>query len=218
MLSEASPGAGSASAWLDALAQAWAAQSAWEILAVALALAYLLLAVRQNPLCWIAALLSTSIYTALFWQVQLVMQSALNAYYLAMAVYGWWLWRRGGDGQATLRIGRWPLSRHALALTVVLALSVVSGSLLGRHSDAAWPYLDSLVTWGAVVTTFMVARKVLENWAWWMVINALAIVLFVDRGMALTAALHATYLVISVFGWRRWWLDYRRQPRAEPAR
>lgn len=202
--------------FLNALARAWAAQSLWEMLAVGLALAYLLLAVRQNPLCWLAAGLSTAIYTALFWQVQLVMQSALNAYYLAMAVYGWWGWRRGGDDHAPLPIGRWPWIRHALAVLIVLALTALTGSLLGQHSGAARPYLDSLITWGAVITTFMVARKVLENWAWWMVINSLAIVLFVDRGMALTAALHATYLVISIFGWRRWWRDYHRRPRTEP--
>ena len=139
------------------------------------------------------------------------MQSALNAYYLLMAVYGWWHWRRGGDGNAPLMIERWSWSRHALSLLIVLALTALTGSLLGRHSDAAWPFLDSLVTWGAVVTTFMVARKVLENWAWWMVINSLAIVLFLDRGLGLTAALHGSYLVISIFGWRRWWLDFRRQ-------
>jgi nicotinamide mononucleotide transporter len=57
----------------------------------------------------------------------------------------------------------------------------------------------------------MVARKVLENWAYWMVINSLAIVLFVDRGMLPTAGLHAAYLVISVFGWRRWRRDYQGQ-------
>jgi len=57
--------------------------------------------------------------------------------------------------------------------------------------------------------TFLVARKVLENWAYWMVINSLAIVLFVDRGMVLTAGLHLTYLVISVIGWISWTRDYR---------
>jgi nicotinamide mononucleotide transporter len=189
----------------------WSGAPGWEALAVALAVAYLLLAVRQNRLCWIAAFASTALYTALFWQVQLVMQSALNVYYMAMAVYGWWHWRHGGDADAPLPVQRWPAGRHALALVGIFAAALVSGALLSSHSDAARPYLDSLVTWGAVVTTFMVARKVLENWAYWMVINSLAIVLFVDRGMLPTAGLHAAYLVISVFGWRGWRRDYRRQ-------
>jgi len=195
--------------WLDQLAQGWAALSAWELVAVLLAVAYLLLAVRQNPLCWVAALIGTAIFTALFWQVQLLMQSMLNVYYMVMAVYGWWSWRHGGAGDAQLPIVRWPWRHHLLAVVIIVASTLISGSLLDLHTGAARPYLDSLVTWGAVVTTFMVARKVLENWAYWMVINSLAVVLFIDRGMHLTSALHIVYLVISVFGWASWVRDYR---------
>ncbi|QKK04063.1 MAG: nicotinamide mononucleotide transporter [Pseudomonadota bacterium] len=194
---------------LEPFIQGLAAMSVWELTAVVLAVTYLLLAVRQNRLCWVAALVSTAIYTALFWQVQLLMQSMLNGYYMAMAVYGWWHWRHGGDADKPLPVIRWPWSRHLVVLALIAGSALISGTLLGRHTSAAWPYLDSLVTWGAVVTTFMVARKVLENWAYWMVINSLAIVLFVDRGMVLTAGLHLTYLVISVFGWISWVRDYR---------
>ncbi|MDZ7790838.1 MAG: nicotinamide riboside transporter PnuC [Xanthomonadales bacterium] len=199
------------SSWLEQLAQRWAQMSGWELVAVVLAVAYLLLAVRQNRWCWLAAFVSTAIFTVLFWKVQLLMQSALNGYYMAMAIYGWWHWQHGQGDDGELAITRWPLSRHALTIGLVLACTAISGYLLARHSNAAWPYLDSLVTWGAVITTFMVARKVLENWAYWMVINSLAVFLFIDRGMHLTAALHATYLVISVFGWLSWHRDYWRQ-------
>jgi len=197
--------------WLQQLAESWAAMSAWELAAVVLAVAYLLLAVRQNRLCWIAAFVSTAIFTVLFWNVQLVMQSALNVYYMAMAVYGWWHWRHGSGGEGSLPITRWSLLRHSLALATIALCALISGYLLTRHSQAAWPYLDSVITWGAVVTTFMIARKVLENWAYWMVINSLAIFLFIDRGMTLTAMLHATYLFISVFGWISWHRDYHLQ-------
>ena len=192
---------------IEALAQA----PGWELLAVALAVAYLLLAVRQNRWCWAAAFASTTIFTVLFWNVQLLMQSALNGYYMAMAVYGWWVWRHGGEGDTPLPIRRWPLGRHLAALASIAVAAAASGALLSAHTEAARPYLDALITWGAVVTTFMVARKVLENWAYWMVINSLAIVLFVDRGMLPTAGLHAAYLVISVFGWRAWIRDARAQ-------
>jgi nicotinamide mononucleotide transporter len=194
---------------LDALARAWAAQSGWELLAVALALTYLLLVVRQNPWCWAAALISTAIYTVLFWDVSLLMQSALNAYYMGMAVYGWWYWRHGGEAEASPPIVRWSRSRHAINLALIASATGVSGYFLDRFTAAALPYLDSFVTWAAVLTTFMVARKVLENWIYWWVINSLAIVLFLDRGLVLTAALHAAYLLIAVVGWRQWRRDFR---------
>jgi nicotinamide mononucleotide transporter len=197
--------------WLDTLALALAAMSAWEAVAVLLAVAYLLLAVRQNPWCWAAAFASTAIFTALFWQVQLVMQSALNVYYMAMAIYGWWCWQHGGNDDDGLPVVRWSWAQHALVIAVIALAALVSGWLLARHGSAARPYLDSLITWGAVVTTFMVARKVLENWAYWMMFNALAIFLFLDRAMLLTASLHASYLVISVFGWVSWRREYLQQ-------
>ncbi|NKI36100.1 nicotinamide mononucleotide transporter [Wenzhouxiangella sp. XN79A] len=196
---------------------AWAQTSAWELLAVALALAYLLLAVRQSRWCWAAALASTAIFSVLFWNVQLLMQSALNVYYMAMAVYGWWHWQHGGQADTPLPVRRWPLRAHARAIAVIVLAALLTGAVLANHSEAARPYLDALITWGAVVTTFMVARKVLENWAYWMVINSLAVVLFLDRGMQATAALHAAYLVISVFGWQRWRRD-ERAPGAASAR
>ena len=200
---------------LDALVRAWAAQSDWEMLAVVLALAYLILAVRQNAWCWAAALVSTAIYTVVFWDAALLMQSALNVYYMAMAVYGWWHWRHGGGGGSdaprAAAIVRWSGMKHAFGLALILVAAGVSGYLLDRHTEAALPYLDALVTWAAVLTTFMVARKVLENWIYWWVINALAIGLFIDRGLMLTAALHAAYLVIALVGWRQWRGDYRAQ-------
>jgi len=200
-----------AETWLEQLAERWAQMSGWELAAVVLAVAYLLLAVRQNRWCWVAAFISTAIFTVLFWNVQLLMQSLLNGYYMIMAVYGWWHWQHGQGEDGTLPITRWPLERHALTVGLIAACAAVSGYLLSNHSEAAWPYLDSLVTWGAVITTFMVARKVLENWAYWMIINSLAVFLFIDRGMTLTAMLHIAYLIISVFGWMSWHRDYRSQ-------
>ena len=86
------------------MTEAWAQASGWELLAVALAVAYLLLAVRQNRWCWAAAFASTAIFTVLFWNVQLLMQSALNVYYMVMAVYGWWHWRHGGRAGSPLPV------------------------------------------------------------------------------------------------------------------
>ena len=80
------------------LSAALAAMSPWEVLAAALAIAYLLLAARERIACWGCALVSTAIYTVLFWNVSLLMESALNVYYLLMAIYGWYQWRRGGRG------------------------------------------------------------------------------------------------------------------------
>ena len=81
--------------------------SLWELAAVIFAITYVLLAVRENVLCWLFAFVSTAIYTVLFWDVSLLMDSALNVYYMAMAVYGWLQWTRGGTN-----VGEEPLTTY----------------------------------------------------------------------------------------------------------
>jgi nicotinamide mononucleotide transporter len=176
----------------------------WEVLAVILAVIYLVLAIRQNIWCWAAAAISTLLYLYIMFEARLYMESALQLFYLAMAGYGWYQWRQGGDDGASLSVSTWPWRRHLFAVSSVLVLVFLSGELLTRYSDAALPFLDSLTTWGAVIATFMVTRKILENWIYWFVIDAVSIVLYLDRELYFTAILFAAYLVMIVVGYRSW--------------
>jgi len=178
-----------------------------EIVAVASALAYLLLAIRRNIWCWFFAAVSTTIYVVLFIQAKLYMESLLNIFYLAMAVYGWYAWRYGGGRKAEeLPITSWPLSVHAAALLVILAASATTGWILDTYTDAAFPYADSATTIAAIWTTFLVARKVLENWWYWLVIDSISIYLYWSRDLPLTALLFVLYVALIPVGlaaWRR---------------
>jgi nicotinamide mononucleotide transporter len=188
------------------------AMSWWEVAAVLLGLAYLLLAMFEHISCWYAAFVSTAIYTFLFWDVNLLMDSALQVYYMAMAIYGWWQWRRPKDlTNNDLAISQWRWQTHSLTIALLIGLSLLSGYLLDNNTDAEWAYLDSFTTWGAVITTYMVTQKVLENWLYWLVIDAVAAYLYFDKGLYLTALLFCLYLVIVVFGYRQWRIIYRQQ-------
>jgi nicotinamide mononucleotide transporter len=189
----------------QALANSWL-----EIIAVVMGVAYLLLAMRENILCWYAAFISTLLFLIVFWDVKLYMESGLQLYYLAMAVYGWYKWRQG-ENNTTLSIKRWPLNRHLLIILGTVIVSGVSGYGLATQTDARFPYLDSFTTWGAVVTTYMVATKVLENWLYWFVLDALSIYLYLDRGLYFAALLFAAYLIIVIFGFLQWNRRYLQQ-------
>ena len=176
----------------------------WEVLAVILAVVYLVLAIRQNIWCWAAAAVSTLLYGFIMFQARLYMESALQVFYLLMAAYGWYEWRHGGAGGAELKVTTWPVRFHLLAGVSIVFLVFVSGELLSRYSQAALPFLDSFTTWGAVIATFMVARKVLENWIYWFAIDAVSIGLYFSRELYFTAVLFAAYLVMIVIGYRSW--------------
>ena len=179
-----------------------------EVTAVVFAMAYLLLAVRENVLCWFFAFLSTAIYTFLFWDVSLLMESGLNVYYMVMAIYGWYQWTRGGtNGFAephALAVQSMSHQQHALVITTIAISSFVSGYLLSEYSNAAWPYIDSFTTWASVITTYLVTRKYLQNWLYWIVIDTVSVPLYIDRGLSLTALLFVAYIVIAIFGYIGW--------------
>ena len=192
---------------IDSLSAAFSALSIAEAVGVVLAVAYLVLAVRQNILCWAAALMSSLIYMVVFYSALLYMESALQIYYAAMAVYGWYQWRYAGDDGAGVRIHTWTFTRHVQVIAGIAVTAVLAGWIMSK-TDAAFPYADALTTVAAIVTTFMVARKVLENWVYWFVIDSISVYLYVARELYLTALLFVFYLVLIVIGYRRWRRDY----------
>lgn len=197
----------------------------WEAVAVVLALAYLVLAMRRSLWCWLCALISTAIYIVLMIQAGLIMDTLLQAYYLVMAVYGYFEWRRGMQPSGEVAVVSWSLREHGLALLVVAVATVLNAWLLQYAMD--WlaakgmehvlkirsPWLDSLVTWGSVLTTWMVARRVIENWLYWIVVDSLAAYLYYSRGLTATAALSIVYVFMVVRGYMMW----RKQPLAVAA-
>ena len=186
-----------------------------EISAVILAVAYTLLAIRENRWCWPAGIGSALLFLGVFYRAGLYMEVGLQFFYIAMGVYGWWAWRpaasdpTGSKAHPALTIQRWPLRWHGAALLGIAVLSLASGWLLQHYTDAAAPYRDSVVTWGSVLTTWMVTRKVLENWLYWAVIDSVTLGLTVERGLEPTTALFALYLVLSIIGWRTWRATWR---------
>ena len=194
--------------WLQSLITGAQSMSPWEAVAVIFAIAYLFLAVREKILCWLFAFMSTAIYTVLFWDVSLLMESALNVYYMAMAVYGWYQWTRGGhnDNNEPHALGVQSMSglQHVQVITTTAILVVISGYLLSEHSSAAWPYVDSFTTWASVITTYLVTRKYLQNWLYWIVIDMVSVPLYIDRGLNLTALLFIVYTVVAVIGYFSW--------------
>ena len=202
---------------LEQLLSGFQAMSYWEYLAVLLGLAYLFLAMKQSLWCWPAAFVSTSIYTIMFWQGFLYMESFLNFYYLLMAIYGWWQWRGSRKStsepeEETLvakKIQSWSRSKHATWSSIAFVIAMVLGYLLDTHTDARMAYLDSFTTVFAIMTTYMVTQKVLENWLYWVVIDLASVYLYIQNQYMPTAVLFALYTVLAVQGYRIWLKESR---------
>ena len=193
---------------LQSILDAFSAMSMWEIFAVVLGIAYVLLAAKESQWAWPFAFFSTLIYTILFWDGALVSSSLLNFYYMAMAIYGFILWKEDDTGE-TLAISRWPLKRHLVFIVCGLVGSVVLGYLSETYLQARFAYHDAFVMVFSGIATWMMAKKVLENWLYWMVVDSTAIVLYYKSGYLATIILFVLYVILAFYGYASWRKAYR---------
>ena len=175
-----------------------------EIFAVLFAIIYLLLAVKQDVRCWYAAILSSSLYFFIMLSAKLYMEAYLQIFYILMAVYGWLQWNKVNVNKTKFIVRTWSIKQHVIVISMILMFAYISGSLLNIYTKAALPFIDAFTTWGAIVATYMVAKKLLENWIYWFVIDSISILLFLTRELYLTSILFFVYLIIIYFGYRSW--------------
>jgi nicotinamide mononucleotide transporter len=173
-----------------------------ELAAVAFGVAYILLAIREHRACWIAGGVSTAIYAKVFLGAGLPMQAALQLLYVCLSAYGFAAWRR--DAAAGAPVRRWPLPRHFAALAGVGLATALSAPLAARYALAEAPVADSLGTWASVFATWLLARRVIDTWPWWIAIDAGLAALFYRQGLVPTAALYLAFALLAAAGWRSW--------------
>jgi nicotinamide mononucleotide transporter len=184
--------------------------TSWEMVAVFLSVTYLLLAIKQNLWCWVAAFISTLIYTILFFDASLLMDSALNMFYLVMAIYGWYSWKYGNgiNKNEELEITTYGLNKNLKIIGGLIIVSLILGYIMANYTSADFAYLDTFTTVFAVFTTYTLTKKVLENWLYWIVIDSVSIYIYINKGFYLTAVLFAFYTILAFIAYKNWKKEY----------
>ena len=193
------------------LEQSVSVMSALEIIAVLLALAYLILAIKENAWCWLCGFSSTLIYLIIFWKVSLYSETLLQLFYLYMSGYGWLQWTkyRGQIEQqeSSLKpIIKWSREKHIRVISVTAIAALIVGLLMDTMTEASFPYVDAATTCFAIVATYMVTQKVFENWFYWIVIDAVSVYLYLNKSLYFTAVLFAFYVMlcfVGLYAWRK---------------
>jgi len=180
-----------------------------EAVAVVLGFAYAVLAIIRSRWCWVAGGVSSAIFIYLSLRTRLPMQAALQVYYVVVSVYGWWHWTREEETRGTLAVSTWPLRLHLSWCLGVFIVSAFTAHWLAAETQAAWPFLDSLTTWGSLYATWLTARVKLENWIYWIAIDSVLAFLFGAQGLYFAALLQVVYLGVSAVGFIRWLKTYR---------
>ena len=176
-----------------------------EALAAALSLACVWLGVRQHVATWPLAMAGAGLYVAVFFEVRLYADAALQVAYCVLSGYGWYAWRFGRRrGTEALRPARLPRGRVAPLVAGAVVGTALLGGGLDRLSDTDLPYVDAGTTVVSLVAQWLLSRKYLENWLVWIGVDAVAIGVYAYKQLWFTCGLYAVLVVLAWQGYRTW--------------
>ncbi len=168
-------------------------------------LIYVWLAAKENAWCWVWGIISCSIWAYLdFTKYNLWVDGVLQLFYVGMGFWGIYAWRFGKAGDNSLKISTLPSAAHLKILLSGAALTLLLGYVFDRWTPTDLPYPDSFVTAFSILATLLTVKKILENWLYWIVVDALAVVLFFVKQAPLAALVMVVYTVVAVYGYRQW--------------
>ncbi len=191
------------------------ATSITEHLAVFSGLLYVLLIANGKRIGWFFALISTGLYIYLCFFQNLYIESVLQVFYFIMAIYGWLKWKKDLGEKTSKQVIRWPIKWHLINILLSITVAIILGFLVGQYTDQEQPYLDAFTTIFSLAATFMVAKKVLENWLYWIFIDIALAVLYTTRNLSLTGVQYAVFAIIAIFAYWKWLRFYNQQSTAQ---
>ena len=172
-----------------------------ETIAAVLSVLYIILATKQNIWCWAAAGISVALYIYICFSAELFPETGLQVFYLIMAFYGYYNWTKK---EQDLQITQWSAGKHLTLIITGAIITFLMGFYFTTYTSAKMPIADSFTTVFSVIATYMIAKKVLSNWLYWIVIDAASIYLYFSRDLHLTSLLFIAYTIIAVFGYFSW--------------
>lgn len=169
---------------------------------------------RRKILTWPVGIASVLLFMALFYQIRLYSDAAEQAYYLIASVYGWWIWTRSPREKDRVIDIRFSSPRRILALATVCAgLAIVAALFVGRihiyfpaafPEAASFPYLDALTTVMSFTAMWLMVRKRVEGWVYWILVDVMGIGLYHAKSVDFIALLYVVLLLLAVRGLLSW--------------
>jgi nicotinamide mononucleotide transporter len=193
----------------DALSLFGLATTPLELISFVLSVITVWLNIRQKHWAWLFAIVSSLTYGAVFFNSRLYGDMGLQLVFIAVSVWGWWQWLRGGEDHHGLHVTRLDARGWIAAIAGWLLAFALLALFLGRYTDTDVPVADGFLTAGSLLGTFLLSRKKVENWHVWIVIDALYVGLYLYKGLHLTALLFALFVAMAVAGLLAWRRDAR---------
>lgn len=188
----------------------WLTAHLTEVLGAVLGVVYIIFSIRQSILTWVTGLATSVLYIVVFFQAKFYADMGLQFYYVFISIYGWYMWTRGNSQDHDYAL---PVSRikqifafKAVLVTVVLFAGI--WALLEYHTDSPVPVMDAATTALSITATYMLARKIMEHWLIWIVVDLVSAGLYIYKDLWPTAILFLIYTIMAIAGYIQWKKDY----------
>lgn len=181
-----------------------------ELLSAICGLLYVLYASKEKRVAWIYGIISSLLAMYLFVEAKLYSETLLYSYYLLAGVYGFLLWKKDKGG---LAISKASNQNNILFIIIGIVGAFVLGWFFSSKSDAELPYFDAFTTSFSFIATWMTARKILQNWIFWIVIDLAGAILYSIKELYVLAGLMFVYSLIAIYGYYQWKKTYTKAGR-----
>ena len=182
------------------------AANLFEIVGLVSGLICVCLLIRQSIWTWPIGLVYTLVSLVVFFNAKLYSEFGLHIYYAVMNAYGWYYWSRKNpeDSSSSIPITRINRTSVYVLLGIVAVCIPALAELMKQFTDADMAYADATITVLSFAAMWMTARKLIESWLLWLLVDVLATVVYVMKGIELYAVLYGVYIVMAVLGWLSW--------------
>jgi nicotinamide mononucleotide transporter len=194
----------------NSISEAARTTSLIEWIAIITALIYVVLATRENKWCWSFGIISAALYIYINFIIKLYLDAWLSLYYCLVGIYGWYAWikqfprRDETETRSHSSLRNITLKQLGISILVGIAGTFILGILSDRFTDSPLPYFDAALTSFSLVATFLTTQKILENWIFWVVIDAAYVIIYWNRTLPFTAVLFLIYTFIAAYGYFKW--------------
>lgn len=179
--------------------------TALEWAAIITALIYVVLAARENSWCWIFGIISAGIYVWINYSIRLYLDAWLSVYYCIIGIYGWYAWiKKIPAKNETRSLRKMNMKEFYVSVVAGTIAAFILGGLSDKYTDSPLPYYDAALTSFSLVATFLTTQKILENWLFWVVIDAAYVIIYWQRLLPFTAILFLIYTFIAAYGYFKW--------------
>lgn len=191
----------------------WITQNYIELLGLFFGLFYILFSIKQNVWCWPAGFITSALYIYVFFSTKFYADMGLQVYYLIVSVYGWYHWMFGAKSnkQDDLKISGTGIKLAFYLLLATTILFIIISYILVNFTDSEIPYWDAFTTAASFVATWMLARKIIEHWIIWIIVNTVSIGLYIYKGLYPTVILFTVYTILAIFGYIEWKKELKKE-------